>query len=157
MTATPMYQNGSAITALNAILGSLNVGGIAGRISVWSGMIPVSCETADDTNAAHELSTLPLSTTAFPTAVDNSAGGATATANAITTDTNCANTGTAGYFRAYCSGSGAGSGGAQGCVIQGNVGIAATDMILATVSIIGGGTLAIASWTVTMPDGSGVD
>jgi hypothetical protein len=92
---------------------------------------------------------LTFSTTAFPTAVDNSAGGATATANAISSDTNAAATGTAGYFRVY---SGAGT-----CIIQGTCGTTAADMILNSTAIVAGQEIDVSSYTLTMPDGSGTD
>jgi hypothetical protein len=146
MATNPIYSNAGAVAALNALLTLLNAGG-AGKIKIFTGAAPATTETADSGTA---LSTgLLLSATAFPTSVDNSAGGATATANAITSDTNAAATGTAGYFRAY---SGAGT-----CILQGTVGTAAADMILNTTSIVAGSTVAITSWTVTLPDGSGTD
>lgn len=145
MTAAPMYSNLGAIAALNALLALLNTGG-AGKICIFTGAAPATVETAD---SGTKLSTLPLSATAFPTAVDNSDGTAKATANAITSDTNAAATGTAGYFRAY-NGSGT-------CILQGTVGTSAADMILNTTSIVAASTVAISSWTVAMPDGSTTD
>lgn len=158
MTATPMMQMASARAGLDSALAQLNVGGVAGTISIWSGALPATCETADDGTAAHKLSTLTLSVTSFGNSTDPGGTGlATATANAITSDTNAAHTGTAGYFRGYCSGSGAGSGGANGCVIQGTVGTSAADFIINTTSIVSGSTVACSSWVVTLADGSGAD
>jgi hypothetical protein len=146
MAANPMVSMASAEAALNALLALLNTGG-TGHIKIWSGAMPATCETID---AGTLLSTLPLSATAFPAATDpGSTGLATATANAITSDTSAAATGTAGYFRAY---NGAGT-----CIIQGTVGTSAADMILNTTSISAGATVAITSWVVTLPDGSGAD
>lgn len=145
MTANPMCSNAGAIASLNALLALLNVGG-AGKIEIRTGALEASTETAD---AGTLLSTLPLSATAFPTAIDNSAGGATATANTITSDTNAAASGTAGHFRAKDH-SGA-------VVIQGTVGTSSADMILASTTIAIGGTVTVSAWTVTQPDGSGVD
>lgn len=146
MAANPMVSMASAEAALNALLALLNTGG-AGHIKIWTGTMPATCETAD---SGTTLSTLALSTTAFPAASDpGTTGLATATANSITSDTNAAATGTAGYFRAY---SGAGT-----CIVQGTVGTTLADMILNTVSIVAGATVAITSWVVTLPDGSAAD
>lgn len=147
MAANPMVSMASARAALDALLALLNTGG-AGKIKIFTGSMPATCETADSGTA---LSTgLTLSSTAFAASTDpGSTGLATATANAIASDTNAAATGTAGYFRAY---SGAGT-----CIIQGTVGTSAADMILNTTSIVAGATVAITSWTVTLPDGSGAD
>ena len=145
MAANPMVSMLSARAALDALLAKLNVGGTAGHIKIFTGAMPATCETADSGTL---LSTLTLSTTAFASSSDpGTTGLATATANAITSDTNAAATGTAGYFRAYDS--------AGVCIVQGTVGTSAADMILNTTSIVAGATVAITSWTVTLPDGSG--
>lgn len=147
MSANPMVSMASARVALDALLGKLNTGGTAGHIKIFTGSMPATVETADSGTL---LSTLTLSTTAFPASTDGGTNGlATATANAITSDTNAAATGTAGYFRAYDS--------AGTCVIQGTVGTASADMILNTTSISAGATVAITSWVVTLPDGSAAD
>jgi hypothetical protein len=147
MTANPMVSMGSARAALDALLAKLNVGGTAGHIKIFSGAMPATCETADSGTL---LSTLTLSTTAFAASTDSGTTGlATATANAIASDTNAAANGTAGYFRAYDS--------AGVCIVQGTVGTSAADMILNTTSIVAGATVAITSWVVTLPDGSGAD
>lgn len=147
MAANPMVSMLSARAALDALLAKLNVGGTAGVIKIFTGAMPATCETAD---SGTRLATLTLSTTAFPASTDpGSTGLATATANAITSDTNAAATGTAGYFRAYDS--------AGVCIVQGTVGTSAADMILNTTSIVAAATVAISSWVVTLPDGSGAD
>jgi hypothetical protein len=147
MAANPMVSMLGARAALDALLAKLNVGGTAGRIKIFSGAMPATAETADSGTL---LSTLTLSVTAFPASADpGTTGLATATANAITSDTNAAATGTAGYFRAYDS--------AGVCIVQGTVGTSLADMILNTTSIAAGATVAITSWVVTLPDGSAAD
>ena len=147
MAANPMVSMLSARAALDALLAKLNVGGTAGHIKIFSGAMPATTETAD---SGVLLSTLTLSTTAFPASADpGTTGLATATANAITSDTSAAATGTAGYFRAYDS--------AGVCIVQGTVGTSLADMILNTTSISAGATVAITSWVVTLPDGSAAD
>jgi hypothetical protein len=145
MTATPVCSNAGARAALNALLALLNVGGTAGTIEILTGPPEATAETADSGTV---LATLTLSTTAFPSAVDNGAGGATATANSISSAT-AGNTGTAGHFRAKSS--------AGTVILQGTVGTSSADMILSTTSITSGNTVSITSWTVTLPDGSGTD
>jgi hypothetical protein len=147
MAANPMVSMLSARAGLDALLAKLNVASAAGHIKIFTGSMPATCETADSGTL---LSTLTLSVTAFPASTDSTTTGlATATANAITSDTNAAATGTAGYFRAYDS--------AGVCIVQGTVGTSAADMILNTTSIVSGATVAITSWVVTLPDGSGAD
>lgn len=147
MAANPMVSMGSARAGLDALLAKLNTAGTAGHIKIFTGSMPATCETADSGTL---LSTLTLSVTAFGAATDpGTTGLATATAAAITSDTNAAATGTAGYFRAYDS--------AGVCIVQGTVGTSLADMILNTTSISAGSTVAITSWIVTLPDGSGAD
>ena len=147
MAANPVYNNSGAIAGLNAILALLNVGG-TGAIKIFTGSAPVSTETADTGTL---LVTLTLTNPAFPTAIDNTAGGATATANSITSGTAGA-TGTAGYFRSYPH-----TPSTTNAVIQGTVGTSAADMIINTTAITSGDTVACTAWTVTLPDGSGSD
>lgn len=144
MAANPVVSNASVISSLNALLALLNVGG-AGSIKIFTGAPPPTCETADSGTL---LVTLALSATAFPTSVDNGAGGATANANAITSGNPVAG-GVSGYFRGY---SGAGT-----CIVQGTVGTSAADMIIGNTTISLGVPVACSSWAVTQPDGSGTD
>ena len=144
MAATPVCSMLGARAALDALLALI---GASGHIKIFVGAMPATTLTADP---ATLLATLPLSATAFPASVDGTSNGlATATANAITSDTNAAATGTAGCWRAYTA--------AGVCIIQGDVGTSLADMILNTVSIVAASTVAITSWVVTLPDGTGSD
>jgi hypothetical protein len=146
MAANPIMSMGAARAALDAALALLNAGG-AGSIKIFTGSMPSNCGAADTGTL---LAQLTLSATAFPASADGGSNGlATATANAITSDSSADNTGTAGYFRAY---SGAGT-----CIIQGTCGTSAADLILNTTSIVAGAIVAVTSWVVTLPDGSGND
>jgi hypothetical protein len=139
-----MCSKAATQAALDALLALLNVGSPAGIIKIFSGSMPANCEAAD---TGTRLATLTLSATAFPASATNtSPAGAKATANAITSDTNAAATNTAGYFRAYDA--------AGTCIIQGDCGTSAADMILNTTSIVAGATVSCSSWTVTLPDGA---
>ena len=117
---------GAALTTL------LNTGSIQIRTGTSPGVDSAATGTL--------LGTLPLSATAFGTWAAGSA-----TANAITQDASADATGTAGYFRALDSGSGA--------VIDGTV--TATggggDLELNSVSIVTAATIDITSWVINHP------
>ena len=118
-----------------------NAAGTALTDLVNSGSIQIRTGTSPGVDSAATgtlLGTLPLSASAFGTW---SAG--SATANAITQDASADATGTAGYFRALDSGSGA--------VIDGTVGTSGTDLILNSVSITAGATIDITSWVINHP------
>ncbi len=117
----------AAGTALTDLLGS-------GSIEIRTGTSP----GVDSAATGTLLATLPLSATAFGTWAAGSA-----TANAITQDASADATGTAGYFRALNSGSGA--------VIDGDVGTSGTDMILNSVAITAGATVDVTSWVINHP------
>lgn len=106
----------------------------SGSIEIRTGVSP----GVDSAATGTLLSTLPLSATAFGAW---SAG--SATANAITQDASAAATGTAGYFRALNSSSGA--------VIDGTVGTSGADMILNSTAITVGATVDITSWVINHP------
>lgn len=120
-----------------------NAAGTALTVLLNTGSIQIRTGTSPGVDSAATgtlLGTLPLSATAFGTWAAGSA-----TANAITQDASADATGTAGYFRALDSGSGA--------VIDGTV--TATggggDLELNSVSITSGGTIDITSWVINHP------
>jgi hypothetical protein len=123
--------------AANGVVDLLDGGAAAGYIEIRTGTQPASVATAASGTL---LGTLPLSDPAFGDSV-----GGTATAGAITSDTSADASGVAGWFRAYDSNAVA--------VIDGSAGEAGTDLILDNASIVAGGTIAVSSWTVTMPAG----
>lgn len=137
MPVEPKISNAAARAMLDALTALLN----GGSIKIYTGTRPADPDTALAGNTL--LGTLPLSATAFGAATDADPG-ALATANAITSDTTADATGTATWFRAV------GSGGTA--VIDGNVGIATSDLILDNVNIVAGGTIAVTSWTITQPE-----
>ena len=144
MAANPMISMAAAQAMVNALGALLN----SGVIKVYSGAMPATTETSASGTLLSSGCT--LSATAFGASTDSGTGFAVAPANAIATDTNCAAGGTAGYFRGYATGG-------TTCVVQGTVGTASADMILSSTTITMGGTLAISSWVINMPDGSGAD
>lgn len=131
----------AALDAINALIGSG-----PGNIEIFSGAQPATTLTAD---SGTKGCTLPLSATAFPASTSATANGlATATANAITSDTNAAASITAGYFRLKTA-----TGGTT--IYQGNVGTSGADLNMNTTSITAGDTVAITSFKVTLPCGDG--
>ena len=140
MAARMQISNAAAKAACDAVVDLLDVGG-GGYIEIRTGSPPTDCDTA---SSGTLLATLPLSATAFGAAAD-AAPGAIATANAITSDSSADATDTAGYFRAFNN--------AGTCIIQGTVGTSSADMILNTLSIVAGSSVACSSWTVTMSEG----
>lgn len=147
MAAAPQCSQAAAQAGLDALLAVLDSGGQPGRIKIFDGSIPANCEAAD---AGTKLAELTLSATAFPPSnpITSPVRGAQAVADTISDDTNAAADGTATYFRAYSY-----DGMAYTCVMQGNCGTSAADMILNTTTIVAGATVSASSWTVNLPDG----
>lgn len=145
MTTKPVMSIVAAKAALDAATALVNGGG-TGNLYLRTSTQEASTLTAD---AGTLLSTLPMSATAFPSSTSGTSDGlVTATANAITSDTNAAATGTAGHFRMKSGG---------GTVIfQGNVGTSLADLNMNTTSITAGDTITITSFKITLPCGDGV-
>jgi hypothetical protein len=144
MAATPMISMVAARAGLDAITAKLTS---TSTIAIRTGALESNCGTADSGTL---LATCTFSSTAFPASTDSvSTGLATATANAITSGT-AGNTGTAGHFR--CK-----DGGGSTVQAQGTVGTSASDMIINTTTITSGDVVAITSFVITLPDGSGND
>lgn len=120
----------------DALVDLLDAGSGAATIKLYTGTQPAGPGTA--VGAQTLLGTLTCSDPAF-----GSASSGTATASAITSDTTADATGTATWFRAADSNGLA--------VIDGSVGTSAADLILDSVSIVAGGTIAVTAWTITMP------
>lgn len=145
MSATPMISPAAAKAGLNAITALLN----SYYILIVSGSLPASCGASDSGTI---LAKPQFGATAFGAAVDGATTGImTATANAISSDTNAANSGTAGHFRC-----GSTSGGGT-IAAQGTCGTSSADMIMNTTTITAGDTVQVTSFTITIPDGSGAD
>jgi len=144
MAANPVISMLAARAALDAITAKLTS---TSTIQIFTGSPPATTLTAD---SGTKLSTLTCSSTAFPASTDGTSNGlATATANAITSDTSAAATGTAGYFRAKSA--------ASVVIVQGTCGTSSADFIMNTTSITTGDTVACSSWVITLPDGTGSD
>jgi hypothetical protein len=134
MAANTHLTTASWDLALNAALDVLN----AGFIEIYDGTQPATPNVA--VGAQVKLAKLSLNATAF-----GASSGGTKTANAITSSAALA-TSTATWFRAFKADD-------TTAVIDGSVGTASADMILNDVAITTGGTVAVSSWTVSMPVG----
>lgn len=145
MTATPVMSIAAAKAALDATTALVNGGG-TGSLFIRSGTLPATSLTADSGTLG---ATCAMSSTAFGASTNLTSNGlATATANAITSETNAPNSITAGYFRIKSGGS--------TTIYQGTCGTSAADLIMNTTTIIAGDTVAITSFKITLPCGDGV-
>lgn len=143
MATQPMIHMLGARAALDAYTALYTA---TSHIKIYAGSVPTNTGGA----AGTLLSTLAFSATAFPASTDSGTTGlATATANAIASDTNAASTGTAAYFRNWNA--------ASAVIAQGTCGTSSADMILNTTSIVAGDTVACTSFVITLADGSGND
>lgn len=143
MTTKPVMSIIGAKTLLDALTALI---GASATIKIYSGTQPATTLTGRSGTLG---ATLGMSATPFPASTSATSNGlATATANAISSETNAPASITAGYFSLATSG---------GTVImQGNVGTSAADLILNTTTITIGDTVAITSFLVTLPCGDGV-
>lgn len=144
MATLPVMSIIAAKAALDATTALIGAG--PGIISIYSGSQPATTLTAD---SGTKGCTLTLSATAFGASTSATANGlATATANAITSDTNAAASITAGYFRLKTAVGGT-------TIYQGNVGTSGADLNMNTTTITAGDTVAITSFKATLPCGDG--
>lgn len=124
--------------ACDAIVDLIDGGASAGTIAIRTGAPPATPASGDSGTL---LGTLTFSDPAF-----GDASGGVATASTITSDTNADASGDAGHFRVKDS---------NGNVIfQGTAGEAADtpDLTFDEKSVVAGGTIAISSMTVTVPE-----
>jgi hypothetical protein len=145
MTTKPVMSVVATKAALDAATALVNTGG-TGNLYIRSGAQEATTLTAD---AGTLGATLPMSATAFPASTSGTSDGLiTATANAITSDTNAAASITAAHFRI--------KNGAGTVIFQGNVGTSGADLNLNTTTITAGDTVSISSFKITLPCGDGV-
>lgn len=123
--------------ACNGIVDLLDAGAGAATLAIRTGAPPTNVADADSGTL---LATLTFSDPAF----GNAATG-TATASAITSDTNADASGDAGHFRVKDSDG--------NTIFQGTAGESADtpDLVFDEKSIVAGGTVACSSFTVTVP------
>ena len=126
--------------ACDGIVDDIDTGTGAGTIAVRTGAPPTN---VNDASTGTLLGTLTHSATAF-----GAASTGVATANAITSDTSADASGDAGHFRTY-----RGAAADTAATFQGTAGNAGDtpDLTFDNKSIVAGGTIAISSFTVTVP------
>jgi hypothetical protein len=112
----------------------------SGTIAIRTGGPPTN---VGDASTGTLLGTLSFGATAF-----GAPSTGVITANAITSDTNADNSGTAGHFRLYPN-----AAADTGAASQGNAGLAGAtpDLVFDNATIVAGGTIAISSMTITFP------
>lgn len=141
MATKPVMSILGCKTALNALTALVTA---AATIPIYSGAQPAT--TLTGASGTLLSSGLTMGATPFGAATNVTGNGlATATANAIASDTNAAATGIAGYFRVNTT--------TPTTILQGNVGTSGADMNLNTTSINAGDTVAITAFTITLPCG----
>jgi hypothetical protein len=143
MTTKPVMSMIACKAALDAITALVTATAI---VRILTGAQPATTLTGQTGTL---LSTLNMNATPFPTnsTSGTSDGNATATANAISSDTNAAASGTAGYFRIL--------NGSSVVIFQGNVGTSGADLNFNTTTINAGDTVSITSFKVTNQCGDG--
>jgi hypothetical protein len=145
MTNNPFFADNTCIVTLEAAMALLN----SGKIEIFSGSQPTDANTA--IGAQTLLSTLTFGNPAFatPPVATGSAGSkiVTATANAITQDSDAAATGTAAWFRAYKSDG-------TTVVMDGSVGATggSFDLTIPTTSIVAGDIVQASAFTIVQPE-----
>lgn len=132
MANDPQISHAAANAAVNPLVALLN----GGTLNIYTGTQPTGPDTAITSQTL--LATLTFSATAFGDAEDG-----VATANAIVSGTAVA-TGTATWARMLSSGSVA--------EVDCSVGTSGADINLNTTSIVSGATVAVTSFTVTLPN-----
>ncbi len=120
------------VAALTALLNG-------GTLRIYAGTKPASVDTA--LGAQTLLAELPLGNPAFA-----APAAGVAAANAITADAAANATGTASFYRAFKSNG-------TSAVCDGTVGTSAADLILNSVALQAGASVAVTSWTITQGKG----
>lgn len=141
----PGISNSAAIAACDAIVDLLDEGTGDGVIEGRTGAQPVDVDT---TVAGTLLFTLIFSAAAFGNAADDT-GKATATAAAITPDTDADATGALGYCRASSSND---SITPLNDHMDGEAGLASADYIFNTLDVVSGAEVSMSAMTVSVPE-----
>jgi hypothetical protein len=140
MTTKPVMSMIACKAGLDAITALVTASAV---LRILSGAQEATTLTAESGTL---LAAPVMNATPFPASTSGTSdGNATATANAIASDTNAPATGTAGHFRIKTTGA--------VVIFQGNVGTSSADLNLNTTSINAGDTVAITSFKVTLQCG----
>lgn len=141
MALAPFVTQAVAQSMMVAFANTAIDAGTAAVINIYDGTPPADANAAITGNI---LAQLTCSTTAFGT--PTTANPSVATANAISSDVSADSTGTASHFRILTQAAGT-------VCFQGSVGTATANLILNTVSITSGSTVAITAATLSLPCG----
>jgi len=143
MAKAPCISVTAAIAMCDQLVDLLDAGAGAGLCDIYT--TPKPADVSVGITSQTLLGTLTFSDPAFGSAVDNTEK-ATATANAITSDTNADANGTAVWFRAKDSNGVA--------IFDGTVGDTGSDfdMIINSVNVSAGGTISCSAMTVSVPE-----
>lgn len=138
MALSTKISTAARSAAADAIAALVDGGAGAGYIQVRSGAPPTH---PADANSGTLLATLPMSDPAF-----GAASSGVATADTITSDTNADASADAGHFRVFDSD--------DNCIMQGTAGEAGDtpNLVFDEKTIVAGGTVAITSLTLTVPE-----
>ena len=136
-----MVSNAVAQSMQTALATATDVG-TAACIAIYDGAVPADCGAAP---AGNVLAQLTCATTMFT--ATTAANPSVLTAGAIASDTSADSTGTASFFRIHTQSD------KVTTIAQGTVGTATCDLILNTVSITSGSTVAITAATISLPTG----
>lgn len=142
MTNNPWFADATVIADIAAITALLS----SGKLEMFTSPQPADANTAITSQT--RLCTLTFGATAFAApAASGSAGSRVvmASANAITSDTNAAASGTAAWFRCFKSDG-------TTAVFDGLVGTAGCDVNLNTTSIVASATVALTSFAITQAE-----
>lgn len=137
MALSTKLTNAVRSAACDAIVDLIDAGSGAGTLKFYTGSPPTN---ASDAASGTLLATLTFSDPAF-----GAASNGVATASSITSDTSADASGTAGYFRVLDS---------NGTVIfQGTAGLTGDtpNAVFDNATIVAGGTIAVSSFTFTVP------
>lgn len=130
------------VAAADAMLAAFTALCNSGTVRLYSGTMPTNVQAALSGNTI--LAEATMSATAFNQTFSGTAPSRTATANAITGDTQANASGTATFFRVFASNG-------TTAVWQGTVGTTDSDMIMVETDIIANGPVNISSMAVTLP------
>ena len=139
--ALAFFVTNAVAQSMQTALATATDAGTAAVINIYDGSMPA---TADAAISGNVLAQLTCSSVMF--SATTTANPSVLTAGAISSDTSADSTGTASHFRILTQ-----SGGTV--IAQGSVGTATCDLILNTVSITSGSTVAITAATISLPTG----
>lgn len=141
--ATAFFITNAVAQAMLTAFNTAADAGTAAVINIYDNTVPADADASIGSSVL--LAQLTCSATSFGSPTDNNPG-AKVTANSITSDSSADATGTATYFRILTQSAGT-------TIAQGTVGTSSADLVLNTVSITSGSTVAITAATVTLPEG----